>query len=159
MTEPRTPVEVIGDSARGEEYAAVRLLVDGETIVEADAPGLAKPLAGLTLLEAAAVPGETLAADALANALAQVFRATPDPCSRCNGSFRFAELLAFTERAGAAVLWTGHYARTVERNGRRLLARGVDPAKDQSYMLATLDPDLLERIAFPLGAQGKPETR
>ena len=57
----------------------MRLAVDGDRIVEADAPGLARPLAGLTLLEAAAVPGETLAADALANALAQVFRADPDP--------------------------------------------------------------------------------
>ena len=73
------PVEVIGDSARGEAYAAVRLLVDGDRIVEADAPGLARPLASLTLLEAAAVPGETLAADALANALARTFCADPDP--------------------------------------------------------------------------------
>ena len=72
-------LEVIGDSARGEELAFVRLTVDGDRIVAADAPGLERPLAGLTLLEAAAVPGETLAADALANALAEVFRAEPDP--------------------------------------------------------------------------------
>ena len=57
-------IEVIGDSARGDAYAAARLVVDGERIVEADAPGMERPLAGLTLLEAAAVPGETLAADA-----------------------------------------------------------------------------------------------
>ena len=62
-------LEVVGDSARGGELAFVRLTVDGDRIVDADAPGLARPLAGLTLLEAAAVPGETLAADALANAL------------------------------------------------------------------------------------------
>ena len=72
-------LEVVGDSARGEELAFVRLTIDGDRIVDADAPGLARPLAGLTLLEAAAVPGETLAADALANALAQVFSAEPDP--------------------------------------------------------------------------------
>src|SRR5256885_15930688 len=58
--------------------ALVRLAVDGNRIVDADAVGLERPLAGLTLLEAAAVPGETLAADALANALGQVFRAEPD---------------------------------------------------------------------------------
>ena len=51
------PLELIGDSARGDDYAAVRLLVEGDRIVEADAPGLERPLAGLTLLEAAAVPG------------------------------------------------------------------------------------------------------
>jgi tRNA-specific 2-thiouridylase len=243
---------VVGDSARGERYAAVRLEVDGDRIVRADAPGLDRPLDGLTLLEAAAVPGETLAADALANALGQVFRAapspgrvavamsggvdsavallrarpdavgvtlrlwldpagpsaeraccspdaviaaretchalglphvtldlrdafrrevvtpyvaayaaglTPNPCSRCNGSFRFDALVELAERAGAAALWTGHYARTVEREGVRLVARGADPAKDQSYMLATVPPRLLERVGFPLGGQDKAATR
>jgi len=84
---------------------------------------------------------------------------TPNPCIRCNGSFRFAELLAFARRAGADRLATGHYARIVEHRGRRLLARGADERKDQSYMLARLDPRLLDRIAFPLGEQGKEETR
>ena len=245
-------LELLGDSARGEEFALVRLTVDGERIVTADAPGLARPLEGLTLLEAAAVPGETLAADALANALAPAFRAepspgriavamsggvdsavallragpdavgvtlrlwldpagpdseraccspdaviaaretchalglphvtldlreefrravvepfvrgyeqgeTPNPCGRCNGSFRFAELLDFADRAGAGTLWTGHYARIVERDGLRLLARAADPQKDQSYMLAPLEPRLLDRIEFPLGGQAKEKTR
>jgi tRNA-specific 2-thiouridylase len=84
---------------------------------------------------------------------------TPNPCIRCNGSFRFAELLEFAERAGASRLATGHYARTVPHRGRTLLARGADPSKDQSYMLARLDPRLLERIWFPLGGQTKEETR
>jgi tRNA-uridine 2-sulfurtransferase len=84
---------------------------------------------------------------------------TPNPCTRCNGSFRFDALLDFAGRAGAAELRTGHYARIVRRGGRRLVARAVDQEKDQSYMLATLDPDLLDRIAFPLGDQTKEETR
>ncbi len=71
--------ELIGDSARGEAYAAVRLTVEGDRIVAADAPGLERSLEGLSLLEAAAVPGETLAADALANAIAPVFTATRAP--------------------------------------------------------------------------------
>src|SRR5258706_16003979 len=70
-------LESFGDSTRDGEWAAARLLVDGDRIVEADAPGLERGLAGLTLLEAAAAGGETLAADALANALAPVFRAEP----------------------------------------------------------------------------------
>jgi tRNA-specific 2-thiouridylase len=245
-------IDVVGDSARGDEFALVRLTVDGDRIVGADAPGLARPLVGLRLIEAAAVPGETLAADALANALAQVFVAeprpgraavamsggvdsavallraapnaigvtlrlwldpdgpdteraccspdaviaaretchalglphvtldlrqafrgavvdpfvqayargeTPNPCARCNGSFRFGELLAFARRAGADRLLTGHYARVAEHRGRALLARAADDAKDQSYMLATLDPALLDRIAFPLGEQDKAATR
>src|SRR3954447_1444777 len=193
-------LEVAGDSSRGGDWALVRLSVDADRIVGADAPGLARPLAGLTLLEAAAVPGETLAVDALANAIGPIFRAeprsgrtavamsggvdsavallraapnavgvtlrlwldpdgpdseraccspasviaaretchalglphvtldlreefrravvtpfirgyargeTPNPCIRCNGGFRFAELLAFARRAGAARLATG----------------------------------------------------
>jgi len=84
---------------------------------------------------------------------------TPNPCTRCNGGFRFAELLSFARRAGAERLTTGHYARVVERDGGLLLARAADEAKDQSYMLAALDPRRLERIWFPLGAQAKGETR
>jgi tRNA-specific 2-thiouridylase len=84
---------------------------------------------------------------------------TPNPCIRCNGVFRFDELVAFAERAGADELWTGHYARIVERDGLRLVARGVDAHKDQSYMLAGVDPALLGRVRFPLGEQTKEETR
>jgi tRNA-specific 2-thiouridylase len=84
---------------------------------------------------------------------------TPNPCIRCNGAFRFGELLAFARRVGAPRLATGHYARIVERDGRLLLARAADAAKDQSYMLATLDPRRLGRLWFPLGEQTKAETR
>src|ERR671921_690823 len=72
-------VEVLGDSARGDEFALVRLEVAGDRILAAEAAGLDRPLEGLTLLEAAAVGGETVAVDALANALARVFQAPPDP--------------------------------------------------------------------------------
>jgi tRNA-uridine 2-sulfurtransferase len=84
---------------------------------------------------------------------------TPNPCTRCNGAFRFDALLAFAERAGADTLWTGHYARVVERGGRLLVAHAADEEKDQSYMLSTLDPATLARIRFPLGGQTKQETR
>jgi tRNA-specific 2-thiouridylase len=72
-------VEVAGDSTRDGRWALVRLTVEEERIVRADAEGLERPLDGLTLLEAAAVGGDELAVDALANALAQVFRAEPMP--------------------------------------------------------------------------------
>jgi tRNA-specific 2-thiouridylase len=84
---------------------------------------------------------------------------TPNPCIRCNGAFRFDELLAFTARAGGEALWTGHYARVVERDGKRLVARAADTRKDQSYMLATVASEVLERVHFPLGSQSKEETR
>jgi len=245
-------LEAFGDSTRGGEWAAVRLVVDGDRVVEADAPGLERSLIGLTLLEVAAVGGETLAVDALANALGPIFRSepragrtavamsggvdsavallraapnaigvtlrlwldpdgpdteraccspeaviaaretchrlglphvtldlreefrravvtpfvrgyargeTPNPCISCNGGFRFGELLAFAQRAGCDRLATGHYARIAEHRGRLLLHRATDDRKDQSYMLARLDPSRLERIWFPLGEQDKEATR
>ena len=245
-------IEVFGDATRGDAWAAVRLTVDGDRILGADAPGLDRALEGLTLVEAAAVGGEPLAVEALASALGQVFRAeprvgriavamsggvdsavalhragpeaigvtlrlwqdpaaadteraccspaavaaaraachalgvphvtldlreefksaivdpftlayeageTPNPCMRCNGAFRFDELVAFADRAGADELWTGHYARIVVRDGVRLVCRAVDERKDQSYMLAAVDPGLLERVRFPLGEQTKDATR
>src|SRR5256884_1936006 len=235
-------IELIGDSSRGADFALVRIRFDGERILEADADRLERSLVGLTLLEAAAVGGETLAVDALANAIGPVFRAprspgriavamsggvdsavallkslpnaigvtlrlwldpdgpdseraccspeavlaaratchslgvphvtldlreefrravvdpfvdgyargeTPNPCIGCNGAFRFGRLLEFARRAGADRLVTGHYTRIVEHRGRRLLARSVDPDKDQSYMLARLAPGRLHRVAGP----------
>src|SRR5207244_13524881 len=59
--------------------AAGRRWVEGQRIVRADAPGLDRDLTGLTLLEAASVGGETLAADALANAIGPAVAAPPDP--------------------------------------------------------------------------------
>src|SRR5215475_5535759 len=71
--------ELVGDSARGADWALVRLRVDRGRIVDADAPGLAEDLRGLSLLEAAAVGGETLPVDALANAIGPVVAASADP--------------------------------------------------------------------------------
>jgi len=84
---------------------------------------------------------------------------TPNPCMRCNGSFRFDALAAFADRVGASRLATGHYARIVQRDGHTVLARGADPDKDQSYMLARVPEEILSRTWFPLGDQRKTETR
>ena len=84
---------------------------------------------------------------------------TPNPCIRCNGSFRFSALFAFARRVGASRLATGHYARLRMHRGRLLLARAADADKDQTYMLARLDPRRLERLWFPLGGRTKDETR
>ena len=76
-------MELVGDSTRDGRWALVRLAVDGDRIVEADAEGLDRPLEGLTLLEAAAVGGDELAVDALANALGPVVPGR----SRCRGAW------------------------------------------------------------------------
>ena len=76
---------------------------------------------------------------------------TPNPCVRCNGQVRFDALLALAETLGAARLATGHYARIARDERGPLVRAAADPAKDQSYMLARLDPALLDRLSFPLG--------
>src|SRR5919109_4588074 len=72
-------LEAVGDSSRDGRWALVRLSLEGDRIVSAEAEGLERQLEGLTLLEAAAVGGDELAVDALANALGPVFRAASHP--------------------------------------------------------------------------------
>ena len=84
---------------------------------------------------------------------------TPNPCVRCNGLVRFGAMLALAGRVGAARLVTGHYARIARDEHGPLVRAAADPAKDQAYMLARLDPALLERLEFPLGELAKPQTR
>jgi tRNA-specific 2-thiouridylase len=84
---------------------------------------------------------------------------TPNPCVLCNGEVRLAAMIDLAKRLGADRLVTGHYARIVEDADGPLLASAADEAKDQSYMLAALPPELLGRLAFPLTELTKPEVR
>lgn len=81
---------------------------------------------------------------------------TPNPCVRCNGHVRLDAMLDFADRLGAATLTTGHYAR---RTDDGLLRLAVDPAKDQTYMLAALGREALARLRFPLGEHTKEHVR
>jgi tRNA-specific 2-thiouridylase len=84
---------------------------------------------------------------------------TPNPCVLCNGEVRLAAMVDLGERLGASRLLTGHYARIVEDADGLLLASGADEAKDQSYMLAALPPELLAHLGFPLTELTKAEVR
>lgn len=84
---------------------------------------------------------------------------TPNPCVGCNGHVRFDALDDLRERLGAATLATGHYARITRDDDGPLLAAAVDHNKDQTYMLAAVEPALLERLEFPLGRLTKPQVR
>ncbi|HEY5388721.1 MAG TPA: tRNA 2-thiouridine(34) synthase MnmA [Thermoleophilia bacterium] len=83
---------------------------------------------------------------------------TPNPCVRCNPR-RLAALVGLADELGLARVATGHYARLVWRDGEPYVARGTDPAKDQSYMLWAVPPEVLARLEFPLGETTKRETR
>ena len=84
---------------------------------------------------------------------------TPNPCVRCNGQVRIDAMVGIADALGAGRLATGHYAQ-IERNGHGpLLTAPVDSAKDQTYMLAALAPEVLGRLDFPLSGLTKPEVR
>jgi tRNA-uridine 2-sulfurtransferase len=84
---------------------------------------------------------------------------TPNPCVRCNGEVRFDAMLELAGRLGAARLATGHYARIARDEHGPLIRAAADPGKDQSYMLAKVDPELLDRVSFPLGGLTKDAVR
>ncbi len=81
---------------------------------------------------------------------------TPNPCVRCNGFVRLDAMIALADRLGAQTLATGHYAR-ITPDG--LIRAAADPFKDQSYMLAALEPATIARLRFPLGELHKPHVR
>ena len=85
---------------------------------------------------------------------------TPNPCVRCNDTVKFKTLLKRAQMLGADYLATGHYARTeVADDGTVSLWRGVDPTKDQTYFLAGMSQDALQKVIFPLGGMTKDEVR
>jgi tRNA-uridine 2-sulfurtransferase len=85
---------------------------------------------------------------------------TPNPCIVCNDRLKFSDLLARVSVQGAEYLATGHYARVVrDTGGIPWLARGIDPAKDQSYFLYRLTPTQLDHVLFPVGELEKSAVR
>jgi tRNA-specific 2-thiouridylase len=84
---------------------------------------------------------------------------TPNPCIDCNRRVRFRTLLERTSALGCDVLVTGHYARVRHDAGRYHLLRGLDNAKDQSYVLHMLGQEELAQVLLPIGEMAKPEVR
>jgi tRNA-specific 2-thiouridylase len=84
---------------------------------------------------------------------------TPNPCLACNRNIKFDLLLQKAVDLGATHLATGHYARVRRLKGEYQLLKGVDPQKDQSYVLYMLGQEELAHILFPLGEHTKEEVR
>lgn len=84
---------------------------------------------------------------------------TPSPCVRCNEKIKFGKLFEFARSLGCDYFATGHYARIVDFNGVKRIARGLDPQKDQSYFLSGLQNDVVSRVLFPLGELEKTRVR
>ncbi len=101
---------------------------------------------------------------------------TPNPCILCNKYIKFDFLLRKARELGADLVATGHYARIEKKPGqgprgegqgekirsteeRFLLKKGIDPKKDQSYVLYVMKQEELAKTLFPLGGMNKDETR
>ena len=85
---------------------------------------------------------------------------TPNPCVQCNNWLKFGKLWDFAQQVGASKIASGHYAQVIsEKTGEYALHRGIDPTKDQSYVLFGLNQNLLQHILFPVGGYTKKEIR
>lgn len=86
---------------------------------------------------------------------------TPNPCIACNRHVKYGALFDYALSQGADYFATGHYARIEEdrSHSRYLLLRGLDPKKDQSYVLYHLTQDRLRRLLLPLGTISKDEVK
>ena len=106
---------------------------------------------------------------------------TPNPCILCNKYIKFRFLLQEAKKTGAEYIATGHYARIVRGQTLPLnpplskgghggvdslpltahysLLKGIDPKKDQSYVLYVLTQEQLDKLILPLGEYRKQEIR
>jgi tRNA-specific 2-thiouridylase len=110
---------------------------------------------------------------------------TPNPCVQCNNWLKFGKLFDYADSVGAEFVATGHYARLAVgwvKDAMRpqthagttsmprgaapaaglthpTLLRGVDHAKDQSYVLFGIDRRLLARMLLPVGEFRKLQIR
>lgn len=101
---------------------------------------------------------------------------TPNPCVRCNEHIKYRALIDRLPAFEAQYVATGHYARISDcrfalgdcrfhngaespRHRRVHLLRGVDAAKDQSYVLYMLQQEQLSRLLLPIGGLTKTEVR
>ncbi len=85
---------------------------------------------------------------------------TPNPCIICNKKIKFNALYKACNELGANFIATGHYAGLKkDASGHNCLLKAADLSKDQSYFLAMLSREQLDRSIFPLGNMHKSEVK
>ncbi len=85
---------------------------------------------------------------------------TPNPCVICNVEVKFDLLFRYADQNAIDLVGSGHYARlSVGLHGSHFLLRGMDPLKDQSYMLYRLKNEWFPKLIFPLGSVQKSEIK
>lgn len=83
---------------------------------------------------------------------------TPNPDIMCNRIIKFGY---FEQRWGKEFdkTATGHYATTLERDGKIYLGTAADSVKDQTDFLARISYEQLSHLMFPIGDLPKSEVR
>lgn len=83
---------------------------------------------------------------------------TPNPDVMCNKLIKFG---VFEQKVGHNFdkTATGHYATTIEENGKIYLGTAKDPVKDQTDFLAQLNSLQVSKLVFPIGHLMKSEVR
>jgi tRNA-specific 2-thiouridylase len=86
---------------------------------------------------------------------------TPNPDIMCNQEVKFKLFLEAAMEDGADMIATGHYARIAQgSNGEaKVLLKGVDDTKDQSYFLYRITEEALSKTLMPIGDMQKSEVR
>ncbi len=84
---------------------------------------------------------------------------TPNPDVMCNTYIKFGVFYRWAMEHGADAIATGHYATTTTLDGVTYLSTSKDTAKDQTYFLWGLIPEILAHVYFPIGGLIKEEVR
>ena len=86
---------------------------------------------------------------------------TPNPCVHCNRYVKFGYFMDYVLSQGFDAFASGHYVRVEfsDRYGKKVLKKGIDKKKDQSYFLARIEPWRIEKLLFPNGNHTKEEIR
>lgn len=85
---------------------------------------------------------------------------TPIPCVNCNTFLKFDHLIQKMQELECDYLATGHYARVVDSvTGRKVIETSDDDRKDQTYFLFTIQPEVVNRLLFPVGHLQKSAVR
>ena len=80
---------------------------------------------------------------------------TPHPCIACNDKIKFNFLATRASVLDARYVATGHYARIEPGSQGYALKKGLDAAKDQSYVLFGMGQEELGRTLMPVGGYSK----
>ncbi|MEI8134976.1 MAG: tRNA 2-thiouridine(34) synthase MnmA [bacterium] len=84
---------------------------------------------------------------------------TPNPCVKCNRDIKWAAMLHKADALNCEYISMGHYVNLREENGRMIISKSEDSAKDQSYALWAVRNEHLRRTIFPLSGLKKSEVR